>query len=197
MSMDTGNNVIGGAIVQALSVGSRLGVFLQSFALAWIIDDKLYLDSRTNFALSYLAIILLSILFSKITAPIIVEFTQQEYTRNKVVQKSETDKKEIGIFYLTERPNIYAVYGYLFLYLGAIIPLIGQLLLPSFAARSIALATIINGLSTIILIAYLDLKIAYQLESKEYSKIPGQLMSSKLVAIIISFILVLSLHYSL
>ena len=122
---------------------------------------------------------------------------RRQYARKKIVEKSKIQNNEIGYFVLSERPNIYAVVGYLFLYLGAIIPLIGQLMLPSFAARSIALATIINGLSTIILVAFLDLKIAYQLESREYSDIPGRLMASKLLAVIISFIVVAWFHYSL
>lgn len=194
-SMDTGNNVIGNALVQALSVVSRLGVFIQSFVFAWIIDEQLFLDLRFKIAALYLAVLSASILGAVMTAPIIVRFVRLQYERKNIKEELKVEVSEVGAVSLYRRPMLYAILGYLFLYLGAIVPLIGQVLMSSFAARSMAIATIINGLSTIILVAILDLKIGYEIEAKKYSEIPGRLMASKLLAALISLVVIVFLAY--
>ena len=183
MSIDTGNNVLGNGVVQALAVGSRLGVFLQTFAVAWIIDEGLLLDSRLLMASGYLVAILITTLLCQLLAPQIIKLVLIVYRSFGVELKNNNLAIGFERFPFVATPYKWAVVGYYFLYLGAIVPLMGQLFLLDYSARLLALATIANGLSTMILIGFVDLRIAYEIDQTGKSDLPVMLMTSKYYAI--------------
>ena len=195
MSIDTGNNVLGNGVVQALSVGSRLGVFLQTFAVAWIIDEGLLFELRTQVATGYLIAILITTLLCQVLAPQIITLVLTIYAVFGVRLKNDEMAFGFEKFPFVVTPHKWGLVGYYFLYLGAILPLVGQLFLVDYSARLLAIATVSNGVSTMILIGFVDLKLAFEIDQKGSSNIPVRLMASKYYAIILCMLTVMLINF--
>lgn len=181
-------NVLGSSIVQAIGVFSRLGFFLQTFAIAWIIDEHKFSSNRYIIALCYCATVMLALISTQYLGKKLIGFV---YARTyHFFGHAKNENKELNAISidLKKRPSTVQVIGYVFLYFGGIFPLIGQLINPDFAARSLALASIINGISTILLIAIVDMKMAIQIESSGISDIPDKLYVARYIALFINFV---------
>lgn len=84
-----------------------------------------------------------------------------------------------------KKPNLLQVVAYIFLYFGAFSPLYLQIIFTDFSARSIALSGIINGMSTLILVSYIDVKYANQIETNSVSILQEELIAARYTALLI------------
>jgi hypothetical protein len=171
-------------LVQSIGVFSRIGFFLQAFAVAWVLDTKSFQDGRFTLVLfcEFMALASLFILFAfgdRLSKSLFLLYSRVGII--KPISKMFFPQRIL----IAKKPNFIQVLGYLFLYLGAFSPLYIQMLFPEFAARSIALSGIINGISTLILISYMDVKYADQIESKGLSLMQGELLGARFAALII------------
>ena len=183
VSMSANRNIVGVSLVQAISVISRLGFFSQSFAFAWIIDSRLFIETRINLFVSCLITVLFSLVLLKYKGDKIVKIVFKFYHKIGVIK--DLNINDIKVLKLNKKikpPKLY-VFAYLMLYMGSFSPLIIQLANLDFAARSVALSGIINGVSTIMLLSYVDVKFARDLEESELSLIPEELIFARYYAV--------------
>jgi hypothetical protein len=184
-SMQAGKNIFGGAIVQMLSVLSRLGVFIQTFAIAWLIDTNMLMERRLHLVVGYLLVIFLTLLSMRRLFSYIGDFY------GKYVSLATDKGLKVTFEWRSEgaKPSLIGIAGYVFLYAGAVFPLVGQKIDPDLSARSMAISAIFNGVSTVLLVGYLDVKYAIDLERSGQSRLPYSLYQSKFLAVFIVFFL--------
>ncbi len=183
--MEIKSNLISVSVVQSISIFSRLGFFLQALAIAWIVDEIILIEFRGLLVLGYLAITLFSVYVTHFFGLRVLK-----YAYNYIISKAPSNNLNetagrLRYQYLW-RPSVLQILGYLMLYMGGFLPILIQLVLPEFAARGVALASIINGVSTIILISYYDLKTSIEINKSMVSDIPAQLLAARYVALFIS-----------
>lgn len=190
ISMDSKRNLVGNSLVQAIGVLSRFGFFMQSFAFAWILDKRLYLSERFSLVIGCLLVVLLCMLtlqyFGEKSTKMLFGF----YSKLGLIENLSYKPKNIKVFNICIVPSFIQVFAYILLYTGSFSVLLIQIIDVDFAARSIALSGIINGISTIILLSYIDVKFAHHIEKNGDSSIPYELIMARFYAI---FILILSL----
>jgi hypothetical protein len=195
ISMDSKRNLVGNSLVQAIGVLSRFGFFVQSFAMAWIIDKRLFLSERLYLVIGCLLVVLLSIItlqyFGEKSTKMLFGF----YSKYGLIEKLSYKPKNIKVFNIHLVPSFTQVFAYMLLYTGSFSVLLIQLIDIDFAARSIALSGIISGISTIILLSYIDVKFAHHIEKKGESSIPFELIMARFYAtfILILFLLVINI----
>lgn len=185
-----GRQITGITLVQSIGVFSRIGYFFQAYAIAWILDKNLYSNDRLFIVIIGELIILIGLIFLNRFGLILAKYIYIIHEKLKIIDKFNTDVIKIKTIGL-KKPNSLQVFAYIFLYLGAFFPLYLQILLPDFAARSIALSGIINGVSTLILVSYIDIKYANQIEAKGQSLLQEELITARYLALII----LIALHY--
>ncbi|QSZ42367.1 hypothetical protein GJV85_09700 [Sulfurimonas aquatica] len=190
IGMISKKNLLSSSFVQSLSILARFGFFLQLLVVSWIVDEKLYLESRGSLALGYTVMVLLSIMIVQKIGP-----KSLFYLFNLIMNKFnfEThDNANTGDVHISlVAPTITQVSGYLLLYTGGMLPLLIQLAFPEFSARGLAIAGVVNGLSTILLIAINDTKMSMQIHKNGFSKIPDQLYVARYIAISILIIVLI------
>lgn len=190
VAMRSNRNVVGGSLVQAASVLSRLGFFMQSFAFAWIIDSRVLMHSRLVLFLICLLVVFLSLIFLNFYGRLATHILFFGYHKLGIIEElDEEPEYSIKIDFRIRPPATY-VFAYFLLYFGSFSALIIQTIDASFAARSVALSGVINGISTIILLSYIDVKYAHDVEVAGTSLIPMQLIISRYYALGILSILI-------
>ena len=184
--------LIGNAFAQSLNIVSRLGYFIQTYIIASLLDRSLYTDKRLLIVISYFVCVLLSTFIIEICFKRIVKLYKYLLTGNLLDIKAQTYTHPVSNK-IGGRLQPLALVGYIFLYGGAIAPLGIQLIFPSMAARSIALGAILNGISTIVLISVLDLRIAMNTQNNVNHSLSENIYRSKYYAslTLIIFVLVL------
>lgn len=195
IGMSAKKNLIFASVVQSISVFSRLGFFMQALSIAWIVDQKILMDSRLELAFGYLFITFISVFLTHFFG---LKLVTQVYTKiNRVAVNSIfNDVKIISIYENGSKPKLLQIIGYVMLYAGGFFPILLQLIFPEFAARGVALASIVNGLSTIILVSFYDLKTSMEIQEAEVSNIPIQLIYSRYAAIMIILIFGFILYFN-
>jgi len=181
--MDSNRNLVGNSLVQAIGVVSRFGFFMQSFAFAWILDKRLYLDQRFSLVICCLLVVLLCMLTLQYLGEKSTRLLFSFYSKLGVIENLEYEPKKIKIFNFKIIPSWIQVFAYTLLYSGSFSVLLIQIIDVDFAARSIALSGIINGISTIILLSYIDVKFAHHVEKNGDSLIPYELIMARFYAI--------------
>jgi hypothetical protein len=189
ISMSSNRNVVGSSLVQAAGVLSRLGFFMQSFAFAWIIDSRLFMDSRLMLVIFCLIIVLISLTLLNFTGRVSTDMLYLIYYKLGVIKKLERESKYSITLDFKIKPNPSYLAAYLLLYLGSFSSLLIQTMDVNFAARSVALSGVINGLSTIVLLSYIEVKFAHDVEEFGFSLIPMKLILSRYYALGISITL--------
>ncbi len=179
-----GRQITGITLVQSIGVFSRIGYFLQAFAIAWILDKNLYSNNRFYIVIYGELIILIGLIILSRFGLILSKYIYIIHSKLKIIDKLNIEHIKIDKI-VFKRPKLIQVIAYIFLYLGAFFPLYLQLLYSDFAARSIALSGIINGVSTLILISYIDIKYANQIEGNGESILQEELIAARYVALII------------
>jgi hypothetical protein len=177
------SNLISSSFVHSIGIFSRLGFFLQALALAWIVDEKLLMGFRYEMAIGYLVVSSFSVIFIHLFGARIIELLCK-ILANKIpidAWKNHSVKIEFNAF---TRPKQLQIFGYILLYSGGFFPILIQLVIPEFAARGVALASIVNGVSTIILISYYDLKTSVEIQHNGASLIPVQLVWARYGALV-------------
>lgn len=176
-------NLVGASIVQSISVVSRFGFFLQAFSVAWILDQNMFVGNRMLIVYTYISTMIIAIALVQIfffqTLNFLVGFFRLDVLSNILLLHASDSKID-----LAQKTNIVYVVGYFFLYLGAVFPLLVQLLFPDFSARGVAIASIVNGFSTILLVAYADVKMSLEIHRTKESLIPDRLFVARYCAII-------------
>ena len=195
ISMHSNRNVVGNSIVQATSVFSRLGFFMQSFAFAWIIDSRLFMEDRLTLVLFCLTIVFGCLIFLNFYGRLSTKILFIIYHKLGIIKKLEFDLGHFKILNFRIKPNLSYVFAYFLLYLGSFSPLIIQTMDVNFAARSVALSGVINGISTIILLSYVDVKYAHDLEDAGFSSIPMKLIAARYYALGILFAVIMLLTF--
>ena len=182
--METNSNLISTSVVQSISIFSRLGFFLQALALAWIVDEGLFIKFRPEMAIGYLLISLFSLLFINNFANKIIQLFLNIIRFKIKTQPWEINSVQIK-FNSKTTPKPLQVLGYVLLYVGGFFPILIQLALPEYAARGVALSSIVNGISTVILISYYDLKTSIEINKTGNSSIPSQLIWARYAALVL------------
>ena len=196
LGIRSGTALIGNAFAQSLNIISRFGFLIQTYIMAIILDRSLFIEYRLIIVLLYLICALASsfiieILFHKLI--LLYEYLLLRKDVNNSINKFNISfsNRSIG-----GHLNLLAFAGYIFLYSGAVAPLIIQMLFPSMAARSVALGTILNGASTILLITILDFKIALNTQNNVHKNLSEDVYRSKyyasfsLIILMLGFILI-------
>jgi len=195
ISMHSNRNVVGNSIVQATSVFSRLGFFMQSFAFAWIIDSRLFMGHRLALVLFCLSIVFGCLIFLNFFGRLSTQILFTLYHRFGIINKLEFDIAHIKPLNFKIKPKLSHVFAYFLLYFGSFSPLMIQMIDVNFAARSVALSGVINGISTIILLSYIDVKYAHDLEDAGTSLIPIKLIAARYYAVVILFIIIMLMSF--
>jgi len=181
--MKMGANLVSASFVQAIGVFSRLGFFLQSYASAWIVDESFYPEKKPAIAVGYFMMVFISVLFSQ---TILSRFIWALMSKHPTFKQSFLDPSlKSSVTQKKLNPSVLQVFGYLMLYSGGFSPIVLHLLSPEFVARSVALSGLINGVSSIILVAYYDIKTSLELASCGFSAIPYQLLRARYVALLL------------
>jgi hypothetical protein len=179
-----GRQITGITLVQSIGVLSRIGYFLQAFAIAWILDKNLYSNDRFFIVIYSEIVILLGLIILYRYGLIFARLIYAIHSSLKIIDKMNVEHLKIEKITL-KRPKFIQVFAYIFLYLGAFFPLYLQILFSDFAARSIAISGIINGVSTLILISYIDVKYANQVERNGVSVLQEELIAARFIALIV------------
>lgn len=191
LGMQIKSNLISASVVQSISIFSRLGFFLQTLAIAWLVDERILIDSRVQLVFGYLLVTLITVFVThRFGFGMLERIYKYIIARElKNLQETPTQLKHQPL----PMPSALQVIGYLMLYTGGFLPILVQLAIPEFAARGVALASIINGISTIILISYYELKTSIDIHKSGVSKIPAQLLSARYAALSISLMVGLTI----
>lgn len=176
--------ITGITIVQSIGVFSRIGYFLQAFAIAWILDEKLFEGDRIQLIIYCEIMILVGLLSLCKIGMTVSKFVFTFYEKINVIDRKYGDQP-CDLKLKWSCPSAVQVLAYILLYFGAFSPLYIQLIAQDYAARSIAISGIINGMSTIILISYIDIKYANQIEGDGQSILQEELMSARYVALML------------
>jgi hypothetical protein len=186
VGIQLGLNVLGGALVQRLSVISRLGVFVQTMAMAWVIDEGLLIDHRLLVAVAYVgAVVIATTLTQALSHKIYLAVYSYAIRRGLPASLGGAHMFKFQGCRLFCRGSGLATLAYVFLYVGAVFPLLGQSLSSALVARSIAIASVLNGVSTLILIGYIEMRMAVDVERTGVSTLPRVIYSSKYSAQVI------------
>ena len=143
-----------------------------------------YIKFRPEMAIGYLLISLFSLLFINNFANKIIKLFLNIIRFKIKTQPWEINSVQIK-FNSKTTPKPLQVLGYVLLYVGGFFPILIQLALPEYAARGIALSSIVNGISTVILISYYDLKTSIEINKTGNSSIPSQLIWARYAALVL------------
>jgi len=184
--------LIGNAFAQSLNIISRFGYFIQTYIVAIILDRSLFIENRLLIMFLYFICVLASSFIVEICFKRFIRLYEKLALRNLIdtganIYTPPASNKIGG------RLLPLAFVGYIFLYGGAIFPLVIQMIFPSMAARSVALGSIMNGLSTILLITVLDLRIALNTQNKVNNALSADVYRSKYYASFILAIFILAI----
>jgi hypothetical protein len=172
-------------LVQAIGVFSRLGYFFQAYGIAWVIDTNSFQNTRTLLVIYCELLIVMGYIILHFYGGMLSRFLFNIYSNLGIIDAAtkigEADKKILT----AKTPKLSQVVGYFFLYFGAFSPFYIQMINPNYAARSVALSGIISGVSSVILISYMDVKYANQVEMKGHSVVQEELLGARYTALLI------------
>lgn len=189
IGISTGQVLVSSSVVQAISIFSRVGFFSQAFVIAWIVDANLFVENRFMVVAGYYISVFLAIIISQRAGyGVLTMFMHWFYKKTELSNHCDQDESIYEPIELIT-PRISQVVGYVFLYFGAIFPLLIQLVYPDFTARGVALASLVNGVSTILLIAINETRFAIDIQKTGGSLIPDQLYCARYLGLIINVFL--------
>lgn len=188
-------NVISLSLVSAISVVSRFGFFIQTFIIAWIIDLQLFLNHRLELSIFFMCVVAFTNLFLFFYGSWFVKLIYKIYVFlgliNNNLNKFESNKITLNP---KISPQVFHIFAYLFLYCGALVPLLAQLYDINLAARGIAIAGIVNGVATIMLLSIIDVKYANAIQNNKTSEIPEKLIKARFYALVIIIFIMLTFY---